>query len=125
MEIKTREDFEKLKKLPFFKGVIKTDSMEPLIRVGDRIIVEVGNNQIDRFDIIVFWSDPRNELICHYLWAVNRIVSPLLYQTRSIRYGERDHPIREADYLGKVVSHKLSLRIKIRILFSYLLGRRD
>jgi signal peptidase I len=117
MEV-TREDLAKLKKNPFFKGVIVSDSMEPLIMVGDRIIVEVGNMDLERFDIVVFFSD--GKLVCHYLWAMNQIVKPILFQTRSLKYGNKDFPLSFDDYLGKVVSHHLSSMDKLKIILSQI-----
>lgn len=122
MEVKSKVEFDRLKALPFFKGVIMSDSMSPLIKTGDSIVVEVGTEDVRRFDIIVFWNESEKKLTCHYLWAINRIVTPVLYQTRSIRYGFRDHPISREEYLGKVVSHRLGQWEKLRILLSHLMG---
>jgi signal peptidase I len=101
----SKDDFEKLQKLPFFKGRIVSGSMDPVIKVGDQIVVEVGHPDLKRFDIIVFHA--HGKLICHYIWAYNRIFTPVLFQTRSL-FGNKDHPIDHSSYLGKVVSHKLS-----------------
>jgi signal peptidase I len=113
MEI-SREDFENFKRQPFFKGVIVTDSMTPLIKVGDRIVTEVGYQNLKRFDIIVIYLD--GKLVCHYLWAMNRVLTPILFQTRNLKNGGRDIPISFDDYLGKVVSHKLSAIDKFKII---------
>lgn len=113
MEILSREEFEKLKQLAFFRGNIVSDSMVPVLNIGDKITVEVGSRKIERFDIIVFWS--QGKLVCHYLWAINKRVEPILLQTRNTQYGEKDYPIDFDDYLGKVVSHKLTTWDKIRI----------
>lgn len=119
MEILSREEFENLKRRDFFRGNIVSDSMVPVINIGDKITVEVGCRTIERFDIIVFWS--QGKLVCHYLWAMNKRVEPLLLQTRSTQYGEKDFPIEWGDYLGKVVSHRLSSwdKIKIFIFLKY------
>jgi hypothetical protein len=90
--------------------------MEPLIRIGDRIIVDVGNRNLKRFDIVVVYFD--GKLVCHYLWAMNQIVKPILFQTRSLKYGEKDFPVSFDDYLGRVVSHNLSWMDKCRIVLS-------
>jgi signal peptidase I len=113
MEILSREEFEKLQELTFFRGKIVSDSMIPVLNIGDRITVEVGCKKLERFDIIVFWGE--GKLICHYLWAMNRRVEPILLQTRSTRYGNKDYPIGFEDYLGKVVSHHLTAWGKIKI----------
>ena len=101
--------------LPVFKGKIVTGSMLPVIQIGEKIIVEVKARNIKRFDIIVFVQDKK--LICHYLWNINRFIEPLLMQTRSLG-GRKDYPIGEADYIGKVVSHKLSFFRKLKIILS-------
>ncbi len=113
MEGLSREEFEKLKELPFFRGKIISDSMEPVLNIGDMITVEVGRKELERFDLIVFYS--QDKLICHYLWAMNRLVEPILLQTRSTKYGLRDYPIGFEDYLGKVVSHRLNTWEKVKI----------
>ncbi len=113
MEV-TREVFQKLKSQPFFKGVVVSDSMSPVIKVGDKIVVEVNSQGLNRFDIIVFWKD--GIFVCHYLWAMNRVVKPVLLQTRSLP-GGKDIPITFDDYFGKVMSHKLSTWDKMKIYY--------
>ncbi len=113
MEI-TREVFQKLKEQPFFKGEVVSGSMAPVINVGEKIVVEVGNRNLQRFDIIVFWRE--GILVSHYLWAMNRVVTPILLQTRALP-GGKDVPITFDDYLGKVVSHRLSTWDKVKIFF--------
>jgi signal peptidase I len=110
----SRADFDKLKTMPFFKGKIVSSSMDPVIKVGDNIVVDVGNIDIKRFDIIVFYSS--GKLICHYLWTINKIFTPVLMQTRGLG-GKRDIPIDFSVYLGKLVSHKLNWWRRARILF--------
>jgi len=69
----SREQFSELQALPFFKSKVITNSMEPVIKVGDEIVVDVGNPNIKRFDIIVFYFDEK--LICHFLWrkTINKL----------------------------------------------------
>ena len=99
---------------PFFRGKIITGSMIPVINIGEEITVEVKAKNLKRFDIIVFMQD--DVLVCHYLWNINRFIEPLLLQTRNIS-GGRDYPIKEEDYIGKVVSHRMSFLRKLRIIF--------
>jgi hypothetical protein len=113
----TFDEFLNLKKLPFFKGEIITGSMEPLIPVGTTITVAVNHVDLKRFDIIVFYLD--GKLICHFLWQMNKNVKPILMQTRNLLNLGHDYPIKEENYLGKVVSHKLRLRDKMRILLNF------
>jgi signal peptidase I len=99
---------------PFFRGKIITGSMIPVINIGEEITVEVKAKNLKRFDIIVFMQD--DVLVCHYLWNINRFIQPLLLQTRNIS-GGRDYPIKEEDYIGKVLSHRMSFLRKLRIIF--------
>ena len=88
--------------------------MIPVINIGEEITVEVKAKNLKRFDIIVFMQD--DVLVCHYLWNINRFIEPLLLQTRNIS-GGRDYPIKEEDYIGKVLSHRMSFLRKLRIIF--------
>jgi hypothetical protein len=115
MELKTREEFERIRKLPIFKGVIVSDSMAPVIKIGDKLVVEVDNRDLQRFDIITFWQNEK--LVCHYVWSMNRVVTPFLLQTRNLKYGSKDTPINWDDYLGKVINHRLSFWDKVKIYF--------
>lgn len=118
----TREEFNQLKQLPLFKGTIVSGSMMPLMPIGTPIVVAVGDQTIKRFDIIVFYNE--NKLICHFLWNINKIVTPKLLQTRNLVNFGVDFPITMDDYLGKVVSHQLRLRDKLRLIKHYLLKGR-
>jgi signal peptidase I len=110
----TRDQLGEIRKLPLFKSKIISDSMVPVLKIGDEVIIDVGNKDIKRFDIIVIYHDEK--LICHYLWRMNKIVQPILLQTRNMS-GKMDFPVQLEDYLGKVVSHKLTLWQKIKIIF--------
>ena len=87
--------------------------MIPVIQIGEEIVVEVKSKNIKRFDIVVFVQDKK--LVCHYLWTLNKIVQPLLLQTRNMG-GGKDYPIKEEEYIGKVISHRLSVWQKLKIL---------
>lgn len=117
----TREEFNQLKQLPLFKGTIVSGSMMPLMPIGTPIVVAVGDQTIKRFDIIVFYNE--NKLICHFLWNINKIVTPKLLQTRNLVNFGVDFPITMDDYLGKVVSHQLRLRDKLRLIMHSLKRR--
>jgi signal peptidase I len=110
----TRDQFEMLKKLPLFKSKIVSDSMVPILNIGDEIVIDIGYKDIKRFDIIVIYLDEK--LVCHYLWRMNKLVQPILLQTRNMS-GMLDYPVKLENYLGKVVSHKLSLWQKLKIIF--------
>jgi signal peptidase I len=106
---------EKILSQAFFRGRIVSGSMIPVINIGEEVLVDVKSKELKRFDIIVFLRDEM--LICHYLWNINRFVEPRLMQTRNI-HGGKDYPIKDEDYIGKVVSHKLSFLRKLKIILS-------
>lgn len=110
----TRDEFLAIKKLPFYKGKIVSGSMVPVIKIGETITIEVAAQDLKRFDIIVFFY--QDELVCHYLWNWNRIIPKPLFQTRNMQ-GQKDYPVSWDDFLGKVVSHRLSFWEKLKILF--------
>lgn len=113
MEI-NEEMKKKILSQTFFKGRIVSGSMVPVINIGEEIVVEVKARDLKRFDIVVFLDE--GKLICHYLWTINRLVEPRLMQTRNT-YGHKDFPIREEDYIGRVISHRLSFWRKLKIIF--------
>lgn len=110
----SREQFEGLKTLSLFKSKVISDSMVPVIQIGEEVIIDIGNMDIKRFDIIVIYLD--GKIVCHYLWHLNRYLKPILLQTRNMS-GKMDFPVKIEDYLGKVMSHKLSLWQKFKIIF--------
>jgi len=110
----SKEKFEELKKLPFFKSKVISDSMVPVIGIGDEVVIDVGQENIKRFDIVVIYHDEK--LICHYLWRKNKLVKPILLQTRNMS-GKLDYPVEMKDYLGKVLNFRLSLWQKLKIIF--------
>lgn len=122
MEELSKEKFEKLKAGPIFRGIIVSDSMEPALMTGERIIVDVGELNLKRFDIIVFFQG--GKLIAHYMWDMNKLVQPILLRTRSLKYGQLDLPIGMDQYLGKVISHRLSNWHKFRIFIGLFISQK-
>jgi hypothetical protein len=116
-----REELQKkftVNKLKTVKGKIVTGSMEPLLPIGTEILIRLKDHELKRFDIIVFQSD--GKLICHFLWQQNKIVKPLLLQTRNLKNLGTDFPIGQTEYFGKVISHKLRFRDKLRIFLNQI-----
>lgn len=122
MEELSQEKFLRIKELPIFKGIIVSDSMEPAVKIGEKIIVDVGTLNLERFDIIVFFQN--GKLIAHYMWEMNKLVQPILLRTRSLKYGQLDLPIGMNQYLGKVISHRLSNWQKFRILLDLFISKK-
>lgn len=113
----SKEEFENLKKHPFFKGKIVSSSMSPVIKEGESIVVDVGQMKIKRFDIVVIYMD--DILVCHYLWRFNQLIHPIYMQTRSLSGGV-DIPITLDNYLGKVVNFDLGLLRKTQIFLKHI-----
>lgn len=72
MAVVTRERFTALKAAGDLVPLeVITGSMEPLIPVGTKIVVDPGAVPA-RWDVVVYWDGAR--LICHVLWHCNRLV---------------------------------------------------
>lgn len=111
------EDFLKLKNVddPFLRFCVVTSSMEPLIQVGERVIID-KTAELKQHDIIVFWQNEK--LICHVLWHLNRrlkLGGLPIWVTRALKGNQWDLSIQPEHVLGKVVSHRLSFWWKLRL----------
>lgn len=116
----TRELFEQMRdtaEMPLRKFVVVSGSMEPLIPIGQEVIVSVKARP-KRFDVIAFWG--RDRLICHVLWHVNRRISSAgeqLYQSVTLNGVSIDRAIPESDYLGVIVNYRLSVWNKLKLVW--------
>jgi signal peptidase I len=110
----TKEQFEQLKSQSGFTGRIVSASMEPLINIGDEIRVIINDKNLKRFDIVVFYNE-HDRLICHVLWRMNKVVKPIMFQTRALN-GAYDRPLSEEFYLGKVLNFRLNWWWKMKLL---------
>ncbi len=98
---------------------IMSGSMEPVIKVNQNVIVSKPKVPIARFDIIVFKGE--RELICHYVRHVNRHLKDgenNLIQTRGLTNKHNDVPIHQDQVLGIVISHRLNLWRKLRLMWA-------
>lgn len=115
--------FIKAKSVLENKGMVPvkiiSGSMEPVIKVNENVIVSKLKRPIARFDIIVFKGD--REFICHYVRHVNRFVKDGendLIQTRGLNAKFNDVPIHQDQVLGIVISHRLNLWRKLRLMWA-------
>lgn len=115
----TTQDLLYLKKELKKKGLlcfnVVSGSMEPIIKTGEKIIVQNFESEPSEFDIVVFFQ--RGILICHYIWHVNQMRSKeghLIYVTRGL-HGREDLPIEADQVLGRVTSHRISSWNRLRI----------
>jgi hypothetical protein len=113
-------DFFKLKSRLDQQGEMKlnvaSDSMHPVLKIGQKITVKPSNGvPLRKFDIIVFWG--QGKLISHFLWAkqMNEANSEFVIITKSLKEpSSHDIPIKENLILG-IVDCKLSLLSKISV----------
>lgn len=111
------ESFLKLKKssqvlIPF---KVVTGSMEPLMPVGSKAIVD-PSAPFRTHDIIVFWHNKK--LIVHVLWSMNSRVlknGHEIFVTRSLKSKRLDTSVTREQILGKVVNYKLRFKDLIRL----------
>ncbi len=120
--------FVKLKKRLHSFGELKfkiaTDSMYPLICIGDEIEVFPVDRDFRAFDIIVYWDGEK--LMAHYVWHVNnlKIKNQTSLLTRSLKNQyENDLPIPVDNILGFVHNFKLSTFKRILITFKCVLKK--
>lgn len=107
------------------KGSLKlkvaSDSMSPVIKVNELIVLEPLKNlgNLKRFDIIVYAKN--DSLICHYFWTPNSFQKETIC-TRSLKepyYNELPVPV--GSILGVVTSHRVNpIRRSFLILMNLL-----
>ncbi len=96
---------------------IISNSMEPIIKVNEKIDVEPLQEDLRPFDIIVFFF--QDKLICHWVvkprseFDTNRII------TASFNPIGLDFPVSREQILGKVISHQMSWLNKIKIFLKF------
>lgn len=104
---------------------IVSDSMHPLLRVGDEIVWEKINNpflDLKRFDLLLFKQD--QILYCHFVWQIRPKSNVII--TRAYRYlWHEDLPIAPECILGKVKNCQLNFWQKLRVYLYFLLRRRS
>lgn len=117
-------DIQALKMVLNGKGAselkVVSDSMEPLIKVGESIVLEKSQlNQLKIFDIIVFNQGAR--LNCHYLTKTDHKRDQFI--TRSLKNPtSQDYPIQSKDIIARVKNKKLSWWHKSIIMIRSLLS---
>lgn len=93
-----------LKKMPegvIFKGRALSDSMEPLIMVGETVIVEKSPfNLLKKGDVVAF-NKSKDKLQLHRIIAIN--FDTQLLTTKGDNITIFDKPINKKEYLGKAI----------------------
>lgn len=119
------EEFLKLKNspMPIYKMRVVSGSMEPIIEIGEYIVVE-RTEQVEVNDIVVFWQN--GLLICHTLWHKNRVRvgGKMVMITRGYYSYGNDLSISTEQILGKVINFRLSrwdiLKFRLKSRFKWL-----
>jgi signal peptidase I len=104
---------------------IVSGSMEPLIKVGDTIIVEPSSTPLQPFDIVVFRRE--DKLICHYVLHLNRLPGPdglARIITRGLNSNSEDFPVAVNEILGRVTNFKISFFMRFRQALKMMRRRR-
>jgi len=89
-----------------FKCQIVSDSMEPVLKIGEVVRAEPiaapdEVTRLKRFTLIVFKRDDR--VLCHYIWRINQQVMPGTCVTRSLKNPFHDEvPVPFNDVLGQI-----------------------
>ncbi len=94
---------------------VASDSMHPLLKVGELIKVEKVSKRenLQVFDLIVF--DQGGRLNVHFLAKADH--SNQEYITQCLKYpGQNDYPLKPEQIMGRVLNKKLSLWQKMKVL---------
>lgn len=115
-------DFKALKKIldqnHQHNLTVISDSMDPVIKVGEEIILaKVEKSQLKLFDIIIF--EQAGRLNSHFLTQIDSENNR--YITRSLKSPDsNDYPIQWEQILGKVSTKNLSWIQKLKVLWAEL-----
>ncbi len=100
---------------------IVSDSMEPLIRIGDRVRVECVDTikSIKPFDIVIFLN--QDKLFCHFVWNISIGEKSAQILTRSLKNPHHnDLPTTPDQILGRVLHPQLSRRTRLWLILKTL-----
>ena len=112
-------DLQILKKQLVNESVVKlkvvSDSMVPLIKIGDLIEVQkiADLKELKHFDIIVF--DQAGRLNVHFLTKIDHTHQQYITQCLKFR-GENDYPLKPDQIIGLVKNKNLSLWQKMKVI---------
>jgi signal peptidase I len=98
------------------KYKIVSDSMTPLISIGDEIIIKKlePGLKLKKFDIILYQNGEK--LMCHYFWHQNKLFDQGFIITRNLKSGNFDYPFELNNVLGVVINFKINFLLKFKII---------
>lgn len=100
---------------------IISDSMEPFLKIEEKIYTIPVTKDFEVFDLIVFWRD--GKLICHFVWR-NQISFNKTVVTRSFKNIYLDEkPVESRYILGFISNKKISFFTKIVIVLKNIFKR--
>ena len=96
------------------KFKVVTDSMAPLISIGDELLYKKSNTY-HTFDIILFAR--HSKLVTHFVWR-NQLDFNKSIITRSLKdFYTDEEPVLESEILGVVENFKISIFTRIKIIY--------
>lgn len=99
-------------------------SMLPILKIGEEILLAPLPAEVKPFDIIVFRSERNQQLYAHLVWRIPRpIDGRTIYVTKGYCAVQEDDFIYREDVLGIVTSHRATLLMKFRLVFSFFFNR--
>lgn len=95
---------------------VVSDSMEPLIKVGERITLALPQKEeLKVFDVILF--DQANRLNCHFVTRINHQKDS--YTTRSLKFPHsQDYPIKWEQIIAFIPAKKLNWFHKLKVIWA-------
>ena len=99
---------------------IVSDSMSPLIKVGERVEVSYKDHY-KSFDVVIYHHRD-GRLICHYIWQKSRLEEGS-YLLRSLKGTAFDLPVALEKILGHVTGKKLTGKWQFWIFFKLIKQR--
>ena len=89
---------------------IVSGSMEPLIKTGERIMVEKCEDP-NIYDVVVYQANDKR-LICHFVCGVSK-AEPGFLLLQSLTSAPMDLPVSKDRVLGRVIGKKISFYYKM------------
>jgi signal peptidase I len=84
---------------------VPSDSMWPLIDINDQLIIQKTNiGNINKYDVIVFYSNEFKKLIVHRITNIKKIDNNIQLTTKGDNNPQKDKEfIKKENLLGKVI----------------------
>ena len=96
-----------------------SDSMNPLIKVGDTLTVSAQQEYYRTFDVVLFKRSAN--LVVHYIWR-DQLETNSSFITRSLKniYFDEE-PVAKDEIVGKVINYRIGMLLKLKIIILCIL----